>query len=664
MVQRMEEDARRRAETEIQNARAEARRDAQVLIDQAIARANEVAELTRHAVAQVLAEEHAELLTGLAELSALEQRLRTRVLGTSARVEQVIRDPLAANAASAASGAAPDSADAASGEPVVPPPMSAPSVATASAPAAPVVLPPTNAVDFDAPVVGPDEAFFADLRTAVGMSTIAGRGDEARSVAPVAPVAPPVPDVAPRPPVPPVPMAPPATAPGGDQRAAMAAAAAAATAATMAPATAGPTAALSMRSGGGAATATATMPIELPAFTDAPPTQPFLHVVPPTVRPVPDPLATPPAPPQEGPPTGRRARANARRSRWAMLGTGLRNLGILLLLFVVFQLWGTSALEHRDQAKLRHQFQLAIATQTAPSSSVGGDINDPSTVTTPTTVVVPTCGSEWRGSRGHQDSEDRCRAGSRRGNRRERPSERPGPLPQHATAGPAGNAAIAGHRTTYGAPFNRIDELAPGDPILVTTLQGDFKYVVSEPPVAVSPSQNDVLFNKGDNRLTLTTCHPKYSASKRLIVVATLSKHDEAGTGTEEDEVDVEGSVRRGGREHEWRRRRARAGALLGRLGARCVSRNGLVESPMGPPRCVRDRDSHRARAAVPALRAAEQVAPGELLIGTRSGVRAWTVGIVALAVTLVLPGVSAATPTDDLVGRATRIRDALLENG
>ena len=95
------------------------------------------------------------------------------------------------------------------------------------------------------------------------------------------------------------------------------------------------------------------------------------------------------------------------------------------------------------------------------------------------------------------------------------------PLP-----GQPGNSAIAGHRTTYGAPFNRIDELAPGDPILVSTLQGNFKYVVSEAPFPVSPSKNDVLFNKDDNRLTLTTCHPKYSAAKRLIVVAKLAPNE------------------------------------------------------------------------------------------------------------------------------------------
>jgi sortase A len=87
--------------------------------------------------------------------------------------------------------------------------------------------------------------------------------------------------------------------------------------------------------------------------------------------------------------------------------------------------------------------------------------------------------------------------------------------------GQPGNAAIAGHRTTYGAPFFRLDELDTGDPILVSTPQGSFRYEVSSKEV-VSPSHVEVLDNTGDNRLTLTTCNPRFSAAQRLIVVAKL----------------------------------------------------------------------------------------------------------------------------------------------
>ena len=87
--------------------------------------------------------------------------------------------------------------------------------------------------------------------------------------------------------------------------------------------------------------------------------------------------------------------------------------------------------------------------------------------------------------------------------------------------GQPGNSAIAGHRTTYGAPFFRLDELELGDPILVSTAQGRFRYEVSEKTV-VTPSHVEVLDPTPDNRLTLTTCEPRFSNAKRLIVVAKL----------------------------------------------------------------------------------------------------------------------------------------------
>src|SRR5207302_2511071 len=87
--------------------------------------------------------------------------------------------------------------------------------------------------------------------------------------------------------------------------------------------------------------------------------------------------------------------------------------------------------------------------------------------------------------------------------------------------GQPGNAAIAGHRTTYGAPFFNLNELQPGDPIFVTTRQGRFRYEVRETRT-VSPSQLSVLNPTPDNRLTLTTCNPRFSASQRLVVVSQL----------------------------------------------------------------------------------------------------------------------------------------------
>jgi sortase A len=88
---------------------------------------------------------------------------------------------------------------------------------------------------------------------------------------------------------------------------------------------------------------------------------------------------------------------------------------------------------------------------------------------------------------------------------------------------------IAGHRTTYGAPFNRIDEIVPGDEIIVSTAQGRFTYRAITAPgsqdqawYTVDPSQSEVLADMGDDRVTLTACHPKYSARQRIVVHGVL----------------------------------------------------------------------------------------------------------------------------------------------
>jgi sortase A len=94
-----------------------------------------------------------------------------------------------------------------------------------------------------------------------------------------------------------------------------------------------------------------------------------------------------------------------------------------------------------------------------------------------------------------------------------------------------GNAAIAGHRTTYGAPFWSLSDLGTGDKIQVTTLQGTYTYTVDKDPFPVDPhdlSVLDFVYPNNDHalapeaRLTLTTCNPRFSASQRLIVQAHL----------------------------------------------------------------------------------------------------------------------------------------------
>lgn len=93
------------------------------------------------------------------------------------------------------------------------------------------------------------------------------------------------------------------------------------------------------------------------------------------------------------------------------------------------------------------------------------------------------------------------------------------PLP-----GEAGNVAIAGHRTTFGRPFNRMDELRPGDtatletPFAVYTYRAVPAFGGHANPWVVSPTDFSVVSQGTGRLLTLTTCHPKGSAEQRLIM--------------------------------------------------------------------------------------------------------------------------------------------------
>ena len=87
-----------------------------------------------------------------------------------------------------------------------------------------------------------------------------------------------------------------------------------------------------------------------------------------------------------------------------------------------------------------------------------------------------------------------------------------------------GRVGIAGHRTTYGAPFWSLNELRPGDRIVLATEYGIFDYRVARtvvtPPSGTLPSGESVLRQTVDPSLVLTTCNPRFSASTRLVVIA------------------------------------------------------------------------------------------------------------------------------------------------
>ena len=89
----------------------------------------------------------------------------------------------------------------------------------------------------------------------------------------------------------------------------------------------------------------------------------------------------------------------------------------------------------------------------------------------------------------------------------------------------SGNVAIAGHRTTYGKPFAQLDRLKSGDVVILETPVGSCTYEITVEPRVILPTDLSVVANDLNRRLlTLTTCHPKGSAAKRLYVQATLTK--------------------------------------------------------------------------------------------------------------------------------------------
>jgi sortase A len=103
----------------------------------------------------------------------------------------------------------------------------------------------------------------------------------------------------------------------------------------------------------------------------------------------------------------------------------------------------------------------------------------------------------------------------------------PGHVPSTVLPGQPGTFGVSGHRTTYGAPFYRLNQLTKGDTITVVTQQAIYTYTVTRTAI-VRPTDTQVLDNvpgpdgKPKATITLTTCHPRYSARQRFIVFGDL----------------------------------------------------------------------------------------------------------------------------------------------
>ena len=101
----------------------------------------------------------------------------------------------------------------------------------------------------------------------------------------------------------------------------------------------------------------------------------------------------------------------------------------------------------------------------------------------------------------------------------------PGHYPETAMPGQGKTVAIAGHRTTYLAPFRHIDSMKKGDKITLKMPYGTFVYAVQKTEI-VDPSDVGVIHETGYERLVLSACNPLYSAAERFIVFAKLLRSE------------------------------------------------------------------------------------------------------------------------------------------
>jgi sortase A len=201
--------------------------------------------------------------------------------------------------------------------------------------------------------------------------------------------------------------------------------------------------------------------------------------------------------------------------------------GAVVLLYVVYLLWFTGLSTDREQRELADRFQEI----TAPSG-------DDRTGTEPTPEPRPEAEPESEIEVGdafaalwfERDGElivtgevvyvveGTSLADLKRG---------PGHYADSAMPGEDGNLAIAGHRTTYSEPFGKLDELADGDTIHVVDRSGtEWVYAYREQrivqPTDVWVVQEPDPIDLGAPTITLTTCHPRFSAAQRLIAFGEL----------------------------------------------------------------------------------------------------------------------------------------------
>ena len=200
------------------------------------------------------------------------------------------------------------------------------------------------------------------------------------------------------------------------------------------------------------------------------------------------------------------------------LGEVLITAGVLVAMFVLWQLWWTDVVAGRDTD--RAAAALARAWDDGSTDRAAGPDDVVVRAGEPVALLrIPRFGADWRRPVVEGTSAGDLRKGV-------------GHYPGTALPGQVGNMAVAGHRTTYGHPFRELESLVPGDLVLVETAHRVATYRVLVRAV-VAPTDVDVVAADPDHPdrpaaaatralLTLTTCHPEFSARQRLVVRAEL----------------------------------------------------------------------------------------------------------------------------------------------
>jgi sortase A len=198
------------------------------------------------------------------------------------------------------------------------------------------------------------------------------------------------------------------------------------------------------------------------------------------------------------------------RTALHVFGEVLITLGLVLLLFAGYQLWGTGLYTHQAQKEMVGALQADWSAKTPVQGS--GPTGDAVAL-----IRIPRLGPTWQ----QAVVDDVDPLSLRRG---------PGHYPGTADFGEIGNAVVSGHRTGHGAPFRRLDEIKVGDEIIVETRDNVFTYRMTGREV-VEPTDLEVVLpvpgepgaTPTEALLTLTTCHPPFSASQRLIIYSELA---------------------------------------------------------------------------------------------------------------------------------------------